>query len=643
MSSYFITGATGFIGRHLMQVLVRRGGVHHVLVRARSRERFARMAKDCGAQDRMRLVAGDVTLPDLGLCRDEVTALRGRIDHFVHLAAACDWRVDADAANAVNVEGTRHAIELARKLGVGRFHHLSSILVAGRYAGRFFEHMLDEGQAPVHACAQSRGRAEALVRELRDLPFRVYRPGIVVGNSRTGVMDETDGSTNFFRLIRRLRDLLPHWVPLVGLEGGIVQIVPVDFVAAAIDHVAHAPGLDGKTFHLVDPAAHTAGEVFNILCEAARAPGFALRLGLPELGSFLPSLLRDRLPDVMGLLAEGLLADLDVPPDIRWTINSGTVFDAREAELALGGCGIACPRLESYAARIWRTWERDLDPERESRRVRPGRLDGKVVVVTGASSGIGREVARRVATLGGRPLMLARRRDVLADLAKEIRAAGGECHDYPVDLTDFEACDRTVERILVEHGGVDVLINNAGHSIRRSLELSLHRFHDFQRTMQLNYFAAVRLILAFLPTMRARRQGHIVNVSSAGVQFGAPRFAAYVASKAALDAFSRTLATEVMGDNIHVTTVYMSLVRTPMIEPTRIYRNMPALSPARAAKQVVDALFTQPAAVSSAFGTLAVVLHALLPEISDRVLNVLYRISPEGGPPGTAESERRKK
>ena len=152
--------------------------------------------------------------------------------------------------------------------------------------------------------------------------------------------------------------------------------------------------------------------------------------------------------------------------------------------------------------------------------------------------------------------------------------------------------------------------------------------------MQLNYFAAVRLILGVLPGMRARREGHIVNVSTAGVQFGAPRFAAYVASKAALDAFSRTLATEVLGDGIHVTTVYMGLVRTPMIEPTTVYRNLPAMSPARAARLVVDALRTRPAAVSSTLGTLAVILHALLPEVSDWFLNVLYRISPTGGAPG---------
>ena len=635
MSSYFLTGATGFIGRHLVRTLVKRGGVCHVLVRRESRGHFERLVRDCNAAGiSIHPVVGDVTRSGLGLSRDDVAALRGGIDHFFHLAAAYDLRIDDATARAVNVEGTKHAIDLGRELGVRTcFHHLSSTIVAGCYAGRFYEHMLDEGQALDHPYAESKLRAEALVRDIHDLPYRIYRPGIVVGHSQTGVMDKIDGPYYFFHLIRQMRDLLPHWVPLVGVDAGVLPIVPVDFVAAAIDYLAHAVGLDGRTFHLVDPNAHNAGEACNILCEAARAPGFALRLGFPDLSSLVPDLLRDRLPDASQLIPGRLLAEFGIPPAALAAINTPTIFDAREAETALAGSGISCPPLESYAARLWEYWESQLDPDTHCPSAEPGRHDllhGKVVVVTGASSGIGREVARQVAALGGRALMLARRRELLAELAREISAAGGDCQDYTIDLTDLEACDRVVDRILDEHGRVDVLVNNAGHSIRRSLELSLHRFHDFQRTMQLNYFAAVRLILGFLPSMRARRQGHIVNVSTAGLQFGAPRFAAYVASKAALDALSRSLATELMAEGIHVTTVYMGLVRTPMIEPSGVYSHMPAMSASQAAKRVVNAILTRPAEVSSLFGTLAVVLHALTPDLADRVLNIIYRISPEG-------------
>ena len=154
---------------------------------------------------------------------------------------------------------------------------------------------------------------------------------------------------------------------------------------------------------------------------------------------------------------------------------------------------------------------------------------------------------------------------------------------HPCDLTDIDDIERMANEVLDQHGHVDVLINNAGKSIRRSVNRSYDRFHDYQRTMQLNYFAPVKLILELLPTMRERGTGHIINISTIGLQMNTPRFAAYLASKAALDAFSRSIAPEIIGDGVHVTTVYMPLVRTPMIAPTKIYDRFPTLSPEEAA------------------------------------------------------------
>jgi NAD(P)-dependent dehydrogenase (short-subunit alcohol dehydrogenase family) len=293
---------------------------------------------------------------------------------------------------------------------------------------------------------------------------------------------------------------------------------------------------------------------------------------------------------------------------------------------------------EGYAARLWDYWERHLDPDAVHRPNGHGSLTGKVVVVTGASSGIGRELAKQVAAHGGRALLVAHDAEHLEEVVREIRSRGGDCACYTVDLRDLEACDRLVARILAEHGHVDVLVNNAGKSIRRSVELSYGRFHDFQRTMQLNYFAAVRLILGFLPSMRTRRQGHIVNISTVGVQAGGPRFASYLASKAALDAFSRSLVAEVLADNIRITTVHMPLVRTPMIAPTEIYRYAPALSAEQAASWVMRALLTRQRVVSTLFGTWAAVAYALAPGLADRVASIAYRIVPESA---AAKGERR--
>jgi NAD(P)-dependent dehydrogenase (short-subunit alcohol dehydrogenase family) len=191
--------------------------------------------------------------------------------------------------------------------------------------------------------------------------------------------------------------------------------------------------------------------------------------------------------------------------------------------------------------------------------------------------------------------------------------------------------------VLERHGRVDVLINNAGRSIRRSLDLSYDRFHDFERTMQLNYFGAVRLILAVLPEMRARHAGHIVNVSSVGVQAAVPRFAAYVASKAALDAFSECAQAEVHADGVRFTTVYMPLVRTPMIEPTKLYQSLPAIEADDAAAMLCDAVTYRPRHLGTVVGTAAAMSNAVAPWAADAVKGVAYQLFPESAAARGAE------
>jgi thioester reductase-like protein len=632
--SYFVTGATGFIGRHLLQALLERGGEVYVLVRAGSSERLGRLVEKAGAGGaRIHPVVGDIAEPDLGLARRDLDDLRGRIDHFFHLAAIYDMNVDDRTAKLANVEGTRHAIDVARALGVQCFHHVSSIAVAGRYPGRFLESMLDEGQPLEHPYFESKFLAEKLVREISDLPYRIYRPGIVVGHSRTGAMDRINGPYYVFKLVQRLRDLVPRWVPLVGVEGGVLPIVPVDFVAESIDYLAHAPGLDGKTFHVVDSNAHRVGEVLNILCRAAGGPEFALHVEARDLAAMVPEASRG----LVELLGRGVLAGLGIPPSVMDFVDYRPTFDTGELDAALTGSGIRCPRFESYACKIWDYWEQHMDSNPGKRLNGHGPLTGKVVVVTGASSGIGLELAKLVAAYGGRALLVAHDHERLEDVAREIRGRGGDCAAYTVDLRDLEACDRLVEQVLAEHGKVDALVNNAGKSIRRSIDLSYHRFHDFERTMQLNYYAPVRLILGFLPAMRARKDGHILNVSTIGTQAGGPRFASYLASKAALDAFTRTLAAEVLADNVHVTTVHMPLVRTPMIAPTEIYRYAPALSAEEAAAWVMKALLTRQRTVSTMLGTWASAFYTLAPAVADQLASIVYRIVPESA---AAKGER---
>jgi NAD(P)-dependent dehydrogenase (short-subunit alcohol dehydrogenase family) len=278
---------------------------------------------------------------------------------------------------------------------------------------------------------------------------------------------------------------------------------------------------------------------------------------------------------------------------------------------------------------LWKYWADHLDRDRARRKRPGGPLADRRVVITGASSGIGRAAALQVAAAGGVPLLVARRKHELEEVQSEIVRAGGRAAVYPCDLTDYEAVDAMVAAMLDEQDHVDMLVNNAGRSIRRAIKLSYNRFHDFERTMALNYFAPLRLILALVPHMSQRRFGHIVNISSIGVQTNPPRFSAYVASKSALDAFSRIAAIETFGDGVTFTTIHMPLVRTPMIGPTRLYDRFPTITPEQAGGMVIKALIERPKDVSKLMGTVGEVAYAVAPGLVDQVLHVAYRVFPE--------------
>jgi NAD(P)-dependent dehydrogenase (short-subunit alcohol dehydrogenase family) len=626
--NYFVTGATGFIGRHLVAELLKRDGTIFALVREGSRGKLDALAQRLDAPaGKIVPVAGDLSKPGLG-----IDDFNEPIDHLFHLAAVYDIEADEEASERANVEGTQHVIEFANAHEVGRFHHTSSIAVAGNYEGVFQEDMFDEGQKLPHHYHRTKYESERLVREGVETKTLVFRPGIVVGHSETGEMDKIDGPYYFFKLLQKLRNALPEWFPLAGPEGGQTNIVPVDFVARAMDHIAHMPDdeLPGDTFHLVNPEPMTVGETLNAFAKAAHAPQFAMRVD-QNMTNIVPKQVRaglTALPTVKRIRNQ-LYRDIGVPPAAMEHRDFRAKFDARDAQRALSGTGIAVPPLSTYAPRLWDYWERNLDPDLFRDRSLASVIKGKRVLITGASSGIGLETALKVGEAGGEVLLVSRTREKLEEVAKQVEEAGGTAHVHPADLSDLEDIDRLAAEVLEQHGGVDVLVNNAGRSIRRSVERSYDRFHDFERTMQLNYFGALKLILAFMPGMRERKSGHIINVSSIGVQTNTPRFSAYVASKSALDAFSRCTAPEVVADNVKFTTVYMPLVRTPMIAPTDIYKAFPTLTPDEAAQMLCDAMIDKPKRMASRLGTFGEVLYAISPKTVDIVLNQAYNLFPD--------------
>ena len=629
--AYFVTGGTGFIGRFLIDNLLRRKGTIHVLVRKDSMKKFEALAKQRG-WDRKRVlpVAGEMTAPKCGLSAAQLRALTGKVKHFFHLAAIYDMAAKPDALHAANIDGTRNALDLAAALKAGCFHHTSSIAAAGMYPGVFREDMFEEAEGLDDPYLRTKHESEGLVRAEKRIKWRIYRPGMVVGHSKTGEIDKIDGPYYFFTFLKKLRQALPPWMPTLGVEGGRVNIVPVDFVADAMDHIAHKPRLDGHCFHLTDPEPLRVGEALNTFARAGHAPEMTMRIDA-RMFAFLPGSVRmavGSLPPVRRFVGM-LLRDFKIPKETLKFITYPTRFDNREAERALKGSGIAVPRLEDYAWRLWDYWERHLDPDLFIDRSLKGKVKGKVVVITGGSSGIGLATAQKVAAAGAVTVIVARGEEELFKARDAMKAAGGKVFAYTADLSDMADCDRLVATLLQEHGQVDVLVNNAGRSIRRSIEASYDRFHDFERTMQLNYFGSIRLIMGLMPSMTQRRKGHIINISSIGVLANSPRFAAYVASKAALDAFSRCAQGELSGKGISFTTINMPLVKTPMIAPTKMYDSVPTLTPDEAADLVVKGIIERPSRIATRLGIFAALVNAVAPKAYEAVMSTAFELFPD--------------
>lgn len=629
---YFITGATGFIGRRLVKKLLEREGSSiYFLVRSVDQESLDALYEfwDCD-KTRAIPIVGDLTEPQLGVAAVDSKKLGKKTTHFFHLAAIYDLSADAESQLKVNVQGTRHAVAFAEQIGAKHFHLFSSIASAGMFEGLFREDMFEEAEGLDHPYFKTKHDSEGIVRRECSIPWRIYRPAIVVGDSRTGEMDKIDGPYYFFKLIQRMRKMLPSWMPTIGIEGGRINVVPVDFVVKAVDHIAHLKGEDGKCFHLVDPTPMRVGDLLNTFARAAHAPEMTMRVNA-ALFSFVPRHIRKAMMALSPVrrIRQAVMTDLGLPDDMLRFVNYPTRFDCRETTRVLKGTGISVPPLDDYAWRLWDYWERHLDPDLFIDHSLRGQVAGKVVLITGASSGIGKSTAWKLAEAGAHVVTIARDKAQLDEVVAEFDAAGLKLHAYVGDLADLAAAEAVIQQVLAEHGVVDVLINNAGRSIRRAIENSFDRFHDFERTMQLNYFGALKVSMGVLPKMLEQKRGHIINISSIGVLTNAPRFSAYVASKAALDAWVRCAASEFCDRGISFSTINMPLVKTPMIAPTKLYDKVPTLTPDEAALLVCNAIINKPVRVATRLGIFGQVLHAVMPRVAQIIMNTTFRMFPD--------------
>ncbi len=639
---YVVTGGTGFIGgRVISRILDTQPDAQlWALVRRPSLGRFERRSAHWG--ERVKPLVADLTQLELA---DETIAELGEIDHVVHCAAIYDITAGEAEQRAANVEGTRAVVELTQRLDA-TLHHVSSIAVAGDFAGEYTEDDFDVGQRLPTPYHQTKFEAEMLVRSTPGLRYRIYRPAVVVGDSRTGEMDKIDGPYYFFGVLSKLA-VLPRFTPIMLPDTGRTNIVPVDYVADALVALMHAPDLDGRAFHLTAPKTIGLRGIYRGIADAA---------GLPRLRGSLPRSVAAPVLKVRGrakALRNMAATQVGVPPEVFDVVDLKPTCTADETRKALQGTGIEVPEFAGYAPKLWRYWAEHLDPDRARRNDPKGPLQGRHVIITGASSGIGRASALAVAERGATVFALARNADALDELVAEIRAKGGQAHAFTCDVTDSTSVEHTVKDILGRFGHVDYLVNNAGRSIRRSVVNSTDRMHDYERVMAVNYFGAVRMVLALLPHWRERRFGHVVNVSSAGVQARNPKYSSYLPSKAALDAFADVVASETLSDQITFTNIHMPLVRTPMIAPSHRLNAVPAISPERAAAMVVRGLVEKPARIDTPIGTLAEAGNYLAPRTARRFLHQLYLgypdsaaaqgiLSPEPDP-GPTQAPRRPK
>lgn len=643
MGRCLVTGATGFLGEHLVEGLLDAGHNLTLLVRNPKSGKIQEWMRKWNEQQhapRVSAVRFDLGEANLGLdadfsCHD--------FEHVYHLAAIYDLSANPVKVFDTNVQGTGRFLEKLQNSGFqGTFHFVSSIAVAGDYKGVFDESMFDEGQQHPHVYHQSKFQSEALVRDFRDnalFRIMIYRPAAIIGHSKTGYIDKIDGPYYLFTLISQIKRWVPGVVSLPVIQTAItLDMVPVDYVVQSLIYLSQKSLNHGDNdtfcFHLTDPDSPSLSDLFLLLLNCADGPGAGVRIPIDGLSNYLgfKQLKLALQLKAVRMLKKELFELLRLPEGVFDALMPGVVFQADKTRSILRQAGIEVPPVDAYIEILWQYYSKHLDPYKHRSVYAKKALKGKRVLITGASSGIGLESAKVAYEYGADLILVARHADKLESAKHMIKAefnAPGQIITYPCDLSDLDECDKLVEYMKQNFGTIDILFSNAGRSIRRSVAKSEGRFHDLQRTMQLNYFGAARLILGLLPLMQAQGGGHVIHSSSMGTLSATPRFGPYMASKIALDTLMDSMAAELANHNIQFSSIKFPLVKTPMVAPTAAFKKARLTSPQEAAMMFLDTVIEKTRHKMTISGSLLGFIAWISPNFMTQLYNYGFQIWPD--------------
>ena len=647
MGLCLLTGATGFLGHQLVSGLLKQGHQLVLLVRNPEADRcrnliskWETLTSSLGNGASLAIWRGDICLPDLGL--DMNACSLDQFEHIYHLAAVYDLAAPERTVLDTNVGGTERLLEcLKASRFSGRVHVVSSIAIAGDYEGEFSEDMFDEGQNHPHAYHSSKYKSEACARRYREecgMDVRIYRPSAVVGHSQTGEIDKVDGPYYMFLLVSFLKRWLPPWVPIVipKYEASL-DVVPQDYVIDALLCLSQMEDTEGQfCFHLTSSSSIRLDQMFKYILRAADGPkvGLSIPLNFSGVqGGIWKQLSMVKQLKIVQLLLDKTFSKLGIPISVFSAMMSSVTFSSDKTRGLLDQQDICAPQFEDYVNVLWDYYNRHLDPVKDRDALAKKALEGKLLLITGGSSGIGFASARRALQYGARVILVARHEDKLMQCKSDLLEGGLYSSDkidiYPCDISNLDECDGLVSYIEEVYGEIDLVFSNAGRSIRRSISHSEGRFHDLERTMQLNYFGASRLILGLLPLMLKSGGGHILHSSSMGTMAVTPRFGPYMASKAAMDALGDSLAAEFSDRGINVTSIKFPLVKTKMVAPTKEYKDAELVSPDSAAQMFIDAVIDRPRKQLTGLGLFLGTLSLYAPELVTQIYNYLYQIWPD--------------